>query len=249
MKSLKKVQPHLFSLYLENIQNKVIGRDLLIKDELLISRIKNVLRISPKDELQFFDGKYKCITKMNENFKDKKSLYFELKDDLELVKENNFKIHLLCSLLKKENLEIVSRVVGALGIESITPILTNKVQRDWGGEKEKERLKKIIISGCEQSKNCVIPILNNPISFQQMLEQEINTKKVHFDVTGKSNLLDLMKSLNSLNSVYLFFGPEGDLTQEEYDKLKGFERVQINQNVLTSTDAITIALGSIKSLK
>lgn len=245
-----KSQAHLFSLYFENLQNQISRGGIAINDTNFVNRVKNVLRLTPKDEVQLFDGKYKCIVTLNNSFKDKNTLYFDFKSEIEEIKEKSFPIHLLCCLLKKDNFESISRVIGALGITSLTPIISKKVQRVWGEVKEKDRISKIIISGCEQSKNCNIPILKNPITFQEMLKNNFDGKKVHFDLNGSKSLLNLMNDLNGNSKpVFLLFGPEGDLTQEEYESLTDFERVQLNKNVLTSVDAITISIGAIKSLK
>ncbi len=58
-------------------------------------------------------------------------------------------------LIAKEAFEDIVYNFTAMGVASIQPLVTEKVKRSWGGDRERARLDRIMIAAAEQSKQFV----------------------------------------------------------------------------------------------
>jgi len=247
---------HIFAIYLENLSKKIINsKNILINDVYLKTRLTNVLRLQPNEEFILFDDRINVLLSLNEEtLKNKNSLFATL---ISTEKNKQFKnqVVLAPALLKKEDFETAVYFAAEMGADIIQPVLTSKVQRKWHGDKELERLYKIIISACEQSKNFSMPSLLNPISFEEF---EIKTKNEftnHKKIFFEDSTNPLIKTLNELDQnkeqdILLHFGPEGGLTNNEMERLKdlNFNFVSLTSTILKATDAIALGLGCIRSI-
>src|SRR5690349_19291330 len=130
---MKKLKNNWFSHYIGDLKKKLYGNRVVVEDKEWYNRVNSVLRMTHRDKVQLIDGLHKCIASV-EN-KTKNTLNFILDSDIEDVKANKTQIQLNCGLLKKENMEEVCRFCGSIGIETIQPIITQKVQKMWMGQK------------------------------------------------------------------------------------------------------------------
>jgi RsmE family RNA methyltransferase len=241
-----KSSPHLFSLFVNNLEKCVFGSETILEDPLIVKRIRNVLRITPQDSIQLFDGKVKCMVQLMDH-SHPKQVRFRNISSLETIPSVKPEIRLHIGLLKKDGMEEIARICGVLGVSTLIPIITDKVQREWGKTKERERLEKIIISGCEQSKNCVVTTLKDPSGFKEMIQLGTDGIGIHFDPHGTIPLIQMLNSLETPKAISLFVGSEADLTQSESDSLQ-WNKVSIGKSVLTSVDATLVGIGAIKSM-
>jgi 16S rRNA (uracil1498-N3)-methyltransferase len=244
--SFKWSGAHVFSIFESTI--KLNDEHISLTDKPTIHRISNVLRLNVKDDLILFNNSSFCYVSIV-HLKSKEIL-FEKKSKLFEIKKPNPKINFYISLLKKESMESICNSCSMFGINEIIPVLTKKVQRTWGGEKERNRLTNILISGCEQSKNYMIPQLHDPIPFDQFIQLNNENEKIFFDIYGNQTIIQMIQRVkfNQSESLDVFIGPEGDLTELEHSKLKHFNRVKLSENILTSTHASILGLGILRSL-
>jgi 16S rRNA (uracil1498-N3)-methyltransferase len=245
---------HVFAIYFNSLSkcNLVKSQNFTICDKSIIHRIKKVLRLSEGEELVLFDDKQKVKLKLLKEDKSKKNiLNTKVLSVSQNIKPKN-EIILSVGLLKKENFERIVYFAAAMGANVIQPFISHKIQRKWGGAKEVERLQKILISACEQSKNFNIPQILEPLSFDKFIKNlNTNSKKICFEVDGAS-LFDLLSDLNefSHNQIILTFGPEGGFSSDEIAKLRkvGFGFVKLTPTILRSVEAVAVGLGSVRSI-
>ncbi len=200
------------------IENKQIG----IKDPSLLHQWKNVLK--------FKNGERIILSNKNEDIlAEIKSLnknLCELKV-IEKYQNNNKvkrKVHLFLAILKKENFELAIQKSTELGIESITPIITERTIKTGLNF---ERLKKITKEASELSGRNTIPIINKTIIYPEIFEKNKNQKTIIFDTRG-----DKIEEIEE-QEVNIIIGPEGGFTENEIKIAKENDTITASLSPLT----------------
>lgn len=228
-------------------------------DEELINQLKNVLRLNNGDEIILCDGK------LNEAIYAIKSI-----DRNEVVfsaplsgagsasggkvavwqnkKEFSADIILYCSVLKRENFELVIQKAVELGVKEIVPIIAKRTVKL--GLRE-DRARKIIKEAAEQSGRGILPILRQEMPFADAVnEAESNDLNLFCELDKKpimSSNIDFLKH----KKIGVFIGPEGGWAEEELEvissKLKvgegGFKVVGLSPFTLRAETAAIAALA------
>lgn len=240
---------HEFSLYIENLAALVdLKQKLLsIKDEQLIHRIIQILRLELNDSITFFDQSMHALCQLKQA--SKKELLFQV-----ISTEKNRvllpSITALVPLLKKDDLEQVIYDLTAIGVTTIQLVVTEKVQRTWQ-QKELIRLQKIIRAAAEQAKNFAFPVVKEPIPLEALTKSGM-TYSIFADPNGKP-LLEVMRDVSSQEAkkeLQLFVGPEGDLTEDEKNRIQklGFVFCRLTPTTLKSSQAMAILAAVCRSL-
>jgi 16S rRNA (uracil1498-N3)-methyltransferase len=245
---------HVFALYCPEISRVRRENNILFQGDTLWHRIVRVLRLRANEEIILFDAHMRVTIKLTEEtFKNKTNfIHGEVLDCTPIQPEGSQVILLLC-LLKKESFEESIYWAAELGAKVVQPVISQKVQRAWGGEREVSRLQTIIIGACEQAKNYTIPLLRPPVQLQS-LHEDSNLKNInqaiYFDDTGESLFLNILNelSLNKPKTIALLIGPEGGITPEEQDYLRAhnFKSCVLTKTILRAHDAVAVGLGGIK---
>lgn len=244
---------HEFAFYSDSVrfiaQNKSHLDIQEIFDEVLVHRLITVLRLQKGDNIILFDSHYhiKCSIV---DFDYKKSITIEIYE-IEHNQSLSPNITWLLPLLKREAFEEAIYVLTAMGVQDIQPIITQKTHK-FGFEKQENRLKRIMIAAAEQSKQFILPNMHPIIPLEFWFSKRIeNTVQVFFDVSGVSlkNFIDLVQ-LEHFNRIIALVGPEGDLTNGEKMALasNNFIFCTLTKTILRSEQAITVALGALRSL-
>ena len=243
-----KLSPkHKFAFFVEDL-SKIENS---IKDKELVKRITSVLRLKTEDEIIFFDRKISLDSEIISISKDKIEIKINKKLKIESIKPE---INIFIGLLKKESFEEILYSCLELGATSITPLITEKIHKNWWSNKFKERFDKILISAAEQSKNFFIPELNEPVKFSEAshTERALASRSIInilLDVNGQS-LLSTLNQIKDTNSLNLIIGPEGDFSDSEKEIMKknNFIFCKLTPTVLRSVQALNVGLGSFRAL-
>jgi 16S rRNA (uracil1498-N3)-methyltransferase len=122
--------------------------------------------------------------------------------------------------------------VTEIGITEIIPLISERTERVHFKE---DRLKQIIVSACLQSKQCWMPILQEPQKLQAVVQNSAIERKfiAHCIDSSKEKL-----QKQSCDSI-LLIGPEGDFTQAEIDMAlsNGFLPVTLGDSRLRTETA------------
>jgi 16S rRNA (uracil1498-N3)-methyltransferase len=249
-----KKQSHEFSLYwsqASHILGSVKNGESVANDDLNIyHRIVRVLRLKENERLIIFDRishfKVQLETCVKKNT-------FILKV-IERALNIQYKpaITFFLPVLKREALEHSIYSLVELGATDIRLMITHKTQRIWGGDKEFERLQSIMISAAEQSKNYAFPVLHEPQLFNDLLEIfSMNCCSFFFDPDGQDifTMLQILRNEKS-DAIFLMVGPEGDLTLEEKDALRGknVQFCRLTPTILRALQAVALSMGIFRSL-
>lgn len=245
-------QKHEFAVFIDQFSYLITsiapGGILTLEGEDIYHRLIRVLRLRPDDACILFDQE------MHGRF-----VLQELQGKTRIqgilhTKQSNTVLYptitVWLPLLKRDDADMALYALTEIGVNNVHLVNTEKVQRLWGGERERARLQRIIIAAAEQSKNFAFPNLSPPISFDDALTKAAGTK-IFCDPAG-SPLFTVMEFLhtNRPEHVSLFVGPEGDLTTAEKERMKKEDVIfcALTPTVLRSVQAAAIGSGVIRSI-
>lgn len=176
-----------------------------IKDKELINQISKVLRLKAGSQFILCDGNSNEavaeISGMERN-----QITASILKKYRNENEPETKAYLYCSVLKKENFELVAQKATEAGIHEIVPIITERTIKTG---LNMERLRKIIKEAAEQSGRGIVPKLHQVRDFRQVLDHaKLNDLNILFDPTGK-------EKMGQAGKVGIFIGPEGGWSDDE----------------------------------
>lgn len=244
-------EKHIFALWNGELSESLSYRrdELTVIEETLVHRIIYVLRMARGDQCIFFDQNYHVLSRFEKS--EKKKVYFSVIKINQSQKEGN-ELHIVLPLLKKDDYDTALYGLTAVGVSSISIILTEKTQRGWHGAVDYERSLRIIRAAAEQSKNFSMPLLFSPQTLYDYCEQKNykDEQKLHVADPEGMSLRTLMKNNDVLNGAAICVGPEGGFSQAEQDYLQkyGVQRWRLTPTVLKAEQAIVLFAGIIRSL-
>lgn len=125
-----------------------------------------------------------------------------------------------------------------IGIDEITPIICKNSERKI---LKIDRMKKIIQSAVKQSLQYYVPILNEPISFNTLLQKNTATQSQKFiaHCEDENNKQFLQKLATPKGELLILVGPEGDFTPNEIKTAleNNYTPITLGQNRLRTETA------------
>ncbi len=216
-----------------NLQTKILE----IFDEEIINQVKNVLRLKIGDKIILADGKLNEALAEIREFR-KESILVDIVEISQNKNEPVVHAVLYCSILKRENFELVVQKAVEVGVVEIIPLIAERTVKL---NLKEERLKKIILEAAEQSGRGRVPILHDVMSFERALDiASQNDVNLFFDVSG--SMYNSLKMQHS-GRVGIFVGPEGGWGEKEIElaKEKKFQIVSLGKLTLRAETAAIIA--------
>lgn len=231
---------HLYRFYCGNILDKEI---ILGKEER--NKIKNVLRLKPKDRIVLFNNSSKEFLAEIVSF-GKEDVKCRILEFLGNIEEPELQITLAQSFLKKDKIELVIGKTTEIGINKIILFKSERSVMKVSLEKKEEKLKryyKIARSSSEQAKRGIVPeiCLSN---FKDVIEMAKDySLSLIFHQDAKNNLKEVLKKIKKIENILVIIGPEGGFTEEEIRKAEenNIYSVSLKKRILKSeTTAIIV---------
>ena len=242
---------HEFAFFVPQLNRINAQQNYMIHDSELVHRIAQVLRLQVGDTCMLFDSHIHAVVTIQEILKNKTINVRIIKSIPTIALEPT--ITFLLPVLKKEALEEAVYSLVETGVNRIVLVTTAKTQRHWSGDKELQRLQRIVIAASEQAKQFALVELIAPIQLKQALEQYVQNQKIalFFDAQGtivRDSLL--FKKDSDKHEIIALIGPEGDLVEEEKQLADtyGFVRVKLTPTILRASQAAALGAGIIRSL-
>ncbi len=239
---------HEFALYCAHLPQRLeVGTVFHIKDEALVHRLKDVLRLQVGELVVFFD-KEKHVHATIERY-EKRQVSIRLQSST----KNHYlrpEIQWFVPFLDRDAFEEVLVDLCVMGAASITPISTEKSRRKM--VIDAERVFRVMVAAAEQSKQFVLPHWCEPLSLQSLAERIKADKKMvflcHPEGTSALKVVNQLKA-NPVESLCCIVGPEGDLVDEERKLLyaAGVTSIALTPTVLRSEKAVTVLMGLLRS--
>lgn len=207
-----------------------------ISNKEIFHQLKNILKKKIGEGIILFNGEQECLAEIKKYLKD--GVEVEILEIRENKKEPKIFVSLYCSILKKQNFELVVQKTTEIGVKKIVPLICkNTVKQGLN----LERLKKIAKEASEQSGRLILPEISKPLKFKEAVKKVENfDSKIIFDVSGKDFLKNNLKDNKKFA---VFIGPEGGWDKEEVEltKRENFEILNLGKLNLRAETAAIVA--------
>ncbi len=243
---------HLFALFSHQVPTTTKNNAIVtFADADLWRRITQVLRLTGGDYLILFnDTMQVCVELDATTFSNKKNIISGVVESYAQHALYTPAIHAMIGLTKREAFEEIVYTCSQLGITSLTPLLTNRVHRNWITDKDMVRLHKIMIAACEQAKQFMPAELRPPLQLSNVLIPRMQNAFV-CTPNGQPLLQNMQFIVEARpEELTIFIGPEGGFDDHEELLLTdaGVQQVALGKSILRTQDAAQVLLGSWRSL-
>lgn len=214
------------------------------------SHIRTVLRLQAGDKIQVLDGKGSLYVVQLTDVKSK-SVKGEILSSEKVNTESPLKIHLGQSLIKGNKFDVVLRKSVELGVETITPLMTERTVVKSDSDKKIARWQKIVEESCKQCGRSSIPnVSENIITLDIFCQQgsEADLRLMFWELESENGLKDINPA-PAPSTVSVLIGPEGGFTIEEVETARshGFQTVGLGPRILRAETAPLVVLSLLQS--
>lgn len=163
--------------------------------------------------------------------------------------ESPLLVNLGLGIARGDRMDLAVQKAVELGVQTITPIFTERCVVQLKGEKQQQReehWRKIIQHACEQCGRNRLPVLADAQPLTGWVEHQPGLK-IFLDPHAESRLNALTPTHQTVS---LLSGPEGGFTDQErsYAKAAGFIPVRLGARVLRAETAALAALAAVQTL-
>jgi 16S rRNA (uracil1498-N3)-methyltransferase len=162
------------------------------------------------------------------------------------------RIHLYMAYPKGDKLETVIQKAVELGASRITPFESERCVKRPAPEKAdriSERLNRIASEAAKQCGRGVLPTVEKPLTFAQMLEEagEADLPLFCYEGDGTRSLRALIGGLTCPSSISVVVGSEGGFSQKEADaaRARGLRMVSLGRRILRCETAPAYVLSAL----
>ncbi len=210
--------------------------------------VRTVLRLKKDDSIILFNGKggeFACLLVEVS----RKAVLVRVKSWAERNVESPLRITLGLGISRGDRMDLSVQKAVELGVNRITPIMSERCVVQLKGEKEQQRLQhwqKIVQHAAEQSGRMVLPELTTVEAIQNWVGNQCGLK-IFLDPYAESSLADLSPDIRE---VALLTGPEGGFTDQEraIAKASGFIPVRLGSRILRTETAAIAAMVAAQML-
>jgi 16S rRNA (uracil1498-N3)-methyltransferase len=154
------------------------------------------------------------------------------------------RIHLVQGLSRGERMDYVVQKAVELGVNSITPIITERCNVKLAADRVSNRLQhwqKVMVSACEQSGRCHLATIHPPCDLSDWLQHQ--TMSGFIAQPGCEHTITHYIN-QPLDEVAMLIGPEGGFTQKEceFATANGIQPLGLGQRILRTETATVTAL-------
>ena len=215
-----------------------------IFDRITLQQMTKVLRFRKGDKCVLMDGKGIKAKATLEELHSKVAVLHVT--ERTVLKAPLRRLRLYCALSKKPaTFEFILQKATELRATDLIPLISERCQVQY--LKKQERLNLIIKEACEQCENPFMPVLHEAITLEDLLKNPPSGKLLAGDPwTFDALLKDI--SLKPAEDVNLVIGPEGGLSSEELEAIRGAGGTlfQIGESVLRMETAALASLALIQ---
>ena len=194
-----------------------------------------VLRLEKGDEVKLIDGKGGLYNASIQDAHPKRTV-LQINSVVQAFNKRNHYLHIAIAPTKNiERIEWFLEKATEIGIDEISLIICQRSERK---DAKVERLNKIITSAIKQSIKAYHPVLNELVTFSQLITKPFNGQKfiAHCEKSVKTSL---KAELEPKGNYLILIGPEGDFTAPEIDDAlqNGFKAITLGESRLRTETA------------
>lgn len=213
--------------------------------------VGRALRLTPNDKLTLFDGRggefQATIIALSRG-----KVTVAIGEHSARNIESPLAIHLLQCLSRGERMDFVMQKATELGVQKITPLITDRTMVKLEAKRAEKRLQHwrgIAASACEQSGRNLLPEISSPKPFRSWLGENVETGGTRLILKPGGD--GSFKSVgDEVQQVILLIGPEGGFSESEYElaAATGFREIGFGTRILRTETAALAAIASLQTL-
>ncbi len=217
-----------------------VGDQVVLNDD-AANHVGRVLRMSAGQPLQLFDGS-NYIFDAEITVADKKRVQVLVTSSTLADRESPLNIHLGQVMSRGEKMEFTIQKSIELGVNTITPLLSERCGVKLDGERLDKKLqqwRKIAIAACEQCGRNRVPEIRPVMALEDWCSEPTDGLKLNLHPRASQSINTLPQPVKR---VRLLIGPEGGLSADEIARTAnhGFTDILLGPRVLrTETTALT----------
>src|SRR3989338_2237663 len=218
------------------------NQKITVKDGDLSRQISKVLRLKIGEQVVLLDNTgwgYKClISELS-----KQGVNFDILEKMANQDEQKCQLILFQSVLKKDKMEWVFEKCTEIGAEKFVPVMSAHSVK-LGVNLKRSAI--IIKEAAEQSGRSKLPVLSDPVSFENAIEIAKNSGRISLlahNIGDHVSLKDFCARQILPPLINLFIGPEGGFSEEEVSLARGngFQIVSLGKRILRAETAAIAA--------
>ncbi|HEY8803667.1 MAG TPA: 16S rRNA (uracil(1498)-N(3))-methyltransferase [Clostridium sp.] len=213
-------------------KSSIDGNNAIIDGE-DVKHIYRVLRLQVGDKVSINNSEGKEYVG-EITFIDKKVVNVNLLEENSINNESPIEVYLFQGMPKSTKMDLIVQKNTELGVKAITPIITERVvvKTDLKEFKKVDRWNRIALEACKQSKRSLVPQINIPIEFDNLLQElkYMDLVVVPYENEEGYGIKKLVENIEKIHiyKVAIVIGPEGGFEESEILKLK-----EIGANIIT----------------
>ncbi|MEG0238205.1 MAG: 16S rRNA (uracil(1498)-N(3))-methyltransferase [Clostridium sp.] len=227
------------SEYITEDFGKIVGED--------VKHIYKVLRLQEGEKVVLNDcNGNEYLAKVKETSKTEVNL--DIIEKLQLNNESDIEIVLFQGMPKAQKMDLIVQKGTELGINKFIPLITERVDVKLKGDfKKLDRLNRIALEACKQSKRSIIPEVVSPISLIDLIKDIKGFDLIIVPYENKEDygIKGLMNDIDKSNikKVGIVVGPEGGFEESEISMLKeeGAQIITLGKRILRTETAGFVA--------
>ena len=210
-----------------------------------VRHIKDVLRLKPGEKIEVVCDGNTYIGEILEL--EKREVRLKVIDSYKGKNEPSTEIILYQGLAKGSKMDFILQKCTELGVSEFYPLETGravvKIKNEKKANSKVDRWQEIVDQAAKQSKRDVIPLVNEVLSFAQMIELLDNVDNVIVPYEDE-NQKGIKSSLSDIKNkkIHLIIGPEGGFEKEEVELAiaEGAKSITLGKRILrTETAGLT----------
>ncbi len=210
--------------------------------------VRTVLRLKKDAQIILFNGQggeYLCtVAEVS-----RKAVLIDVDQWNDRTVESPLQVILGLGISRGDRMDLTVQKAVELGVNHITPLLTERCVVQFKGEKKPQRLlhwQKIVQHAAEQSGRTALPALLEVEQLQNWVSDQQGLK-VFLDPYAETTLMELKPETMK---VTLLTGPEGGFSSQERElaKASGFIPVRLGSRILRTETASLAALAAVQML-
>lgn len=209
--------------------------------------LTRVLRVEEGQRYEISDNRQLYLAEVETARK--QLVVFRVVEKLEM-RHAPVRMHLLAALIKFDHFEYTLEKATELGVERITPVITERVEKglDRAAPKRMERWRRILKESAQQSRRWSLPELDHATPLVRVLD-EAGLRYVLEESTAPAILGCLPAERKSEDFVKMLIGPEGGWADAERQALaaSGWRAVSLGPTILRAETAATAALAIVSA--
>lgn len=213
-----------------------------------IHHLTRVLRLSPGDKIEIFNGEGEEITGVIESVSaiEVQVLVLERRSE----KKTSAVITLACAVPKKAKFEWIIEKCTELGVDEIIPMRTARTEviiKEDRMERKNSRYQTVAVNAAKQSARSTVPVVHPQRSFKEVIASfEEGSLRIIFALAGdRKSIRDILPVASQFSRIVCLIGPEGDFTSKELEAAitAGFIPVTLGETTLKVDTAAIMAVG------